>query len=78
VLKDKLTIVPFPDMKHGWTIRGDMNDEAVHRDVIQAVTFMTEFFIKHVKVYIRKYPRGEKPGEEKPDQDNTEAPEEEE
>jgi len=76
VLKDKLTIVPFPDMKHGWTIRGDMNVEAVHRDVIQAVTLMTEFFIKHVKVYSRKYPRGEKPGEEKPDQDNTEAPEE--
>ena len=30
-----MTIVPFPEMKHGWTVRGDMNDAAVHRDVIK-------------------------------------------
>lgn len=64
VLGDKVTIVPFPEMKHGWTVRGDMNDAAVHRDVIKAVTLMTEFFLKHVKIFHRKYPKKEAEAEE--------------
>lgn len=29
VLKDGLSIVPFPEMNHGWTVRGDIKDQKV-------------------------------------------------
>mmetsp|Transcript_23623 Transcript_23623/g.74234 ORF Transcript_23623/g.74234 Transcript_23623/m.74234 type:complete len:90 (+) Transcript_23623:423-692(+) len=40
--------VDFPDMRHGWTIRGDATDPAVNRDVYAAMSAAKDFFIKHV------------------------------
>ena len=48
VLGDKLTIVEFPDMVHGWTTRGDMKDEKVNRDVKKAIQLALDFFKKYV------------------------------
>ena len=49
VLGDGLGIIPFPDMKHGWTTRGDMTDPTVDRDVQKALNFALTFFGKYVK-----------------------------
>jgi len=48
VLGSKLEITEFPDMQHGWTVRGDMSDPAIARDVTKAVTETLEFFAKHI------------------------------
>jgi len=48
VLGDKLEIIEFPDMMHGWTTRGDMSDAKVNRDVKKAVQAAIDFFKKHV------------------------------
>mmetsp|Transcript_7637 Transcript_7637/g.28767 ORF Transcript_7637/g.28767 Transcript_7637/m.28767 type:complete len:257 (-) Transcript_7637:118-888(-) len=40
--------VAFPDMQHGWTIRGDASDEAVARDVYKAVTLAKDWFAKYL------------------------------
>jgi len=48
VLGDKLEIVEFDDMVHGWTTRGDMKDEKVNRDVKKAFKMALDFFKKHV------------------------------
>lgn len=48
VLGDKLTIVEFPDMVHGWTTRGDMKNEKVNADVKKAFQLALDFFKKHV------------------------------
>ena len=44
VLGDALDIVEFPDMQHGWTIRGDMSDPVVERDVKKAFNLTLAFF----------------------------------
>jgi len=40
--------VEFPDMQHGWVIRGDTSDAAVARDVTAAVNEVTAFFDEHL------------------------------
>ena len=49
VLGDSLEIVTFPDMKHGWTTRGDMSDPKVDRDVKKALNLALSFFTKYMK-----------------------------
>merc|ERR1711892_169338 len=48
VLGDELTITEFPDMRHGWTVRGDMSDPAISRDVNKVVMETLDFFAKHL------------------------------
>ncbi len=43
VLNDALKIVPFPDMVHGWTVRGDMSIPEVKRDVEKCYNLMVAF-----------------------------------
>lgn len=51
VLGDKLSIVEFPEMQHGWTTRGDVAaNPSVERDVRKAVLLAIQFFDKHVVV----------------------------
>jgi len=47
--KDQLTIIEFPDMKHGWTTRGDLSDANVERDARKALAEAAKFFEKYVK-----------------------------
>ena len=51
VLGDALEIVEFPDMLHGWSIRGDLSDPMVERDVKKAfnlaLAFMNKSFINY-------------------------------
>ena len=49
MLGDALEIVTFPDMKHGWTTRGDMSDPKVDRDVKKALNLALGFFTKYMK-----------------------------
>ena len=46
VLGDSLDIVEFPDMQHGWSIRGDLSDPTVERDVKKAFNLALAFFKK--------------------------------
>lgn len=41
--------VPFPEMNHGWSSRGDMAKEAVRRDVQKAMDLTIEYFTAHLK-----------------------------
>jgi len=47
ILKD-VTIIEFPDMKHGWTTKGDFAQPNVERDVTKAISHAIEFFNKHL------------------------------
>ena len=49
ILNDALEIVPFPDMKHGWTTRGDLSDPKVDRDLQKALNMALTFFTKYLK-----------------------------
>jgi hypothetical protein len=44
VLGDKLTVVEFPDMKHGWTMRENLEDPNVSRDFLKAKELALQFF----------------------------------
>ena len=46
VMGDALEIVTFPDMRHGWSTKGDMNDPKVERDVKKAFNLALAFFKK--------------------------------
>jgi len=48
VLGDKLTIVEFNEMQHGWTSRGNISDPLTDRDVHKALQLAVEFFNKHL------------------------------
>ena len=48
VLGDALEIVEFPEMKHGWSLRGDLKDPKVERDVKKAFNLTLAFFKKHI------------------------------
>ena len=48
VLGEKLTLVEFPEMTHGWTVRGNLADPAVVRDVQKAKDLVLEFFEKYL------------------------------
>ncbi len=49
VLKERLQIVEFPEMRHGWTTRGDLSSAAVERDVKKAIDLAIKHFDKHLK-----------------------------
>ena len=49
VLGDALEIVEFPDMLHGWTVRGDLkSSKRVERDVKKAFNLVLSFFKKYM------------------------------
>jgi len=48
VLGDKLTVVEFPDMEHGWTVRGDLENPVIARDVQKAKELVLEFLEKYL------------------------------
>ena len=48
VMGDQLSIVPFPDMQHGWTIRGGLDDPKVQRDVEKAFNLSLTFFNRYL------------------------------
>jgi len=48
ILGNKLEIVEYPEMAHGWTTRGDVAIANVKRDVKKAINEAIAFFKKHV------------------------------
>lgn len=48
ILKDRLTVLAFPQMRHGWTMRGDLSDPKVEEDVKKAFTEAVAFFNQHL------------------------------
>ena len=44
ILGDRVEILKFPEMMHGWTTRGRLEDEKVNRDVRKAVNKAIQFF----------------------------------
>ena len=48
VMGDQLSIIPFPEMKHGWTMRGDMDDTKVQRDVEKAFNLCLTYFNQYL------------------------------
>ncbi len=45
---DKLEIEEYPEMVHGWTVRGDLSDASVARDVVGAVDKGFQFMHRHM------------------------------
>jgi hypothetical protein len=43
---EKVGSQEFPEMVHGWTVRGDVKDENVKRDVEKAIHLCTDYFAK--------------------------------
>lgn len=48
VLGDRVRILEFPEMDHGWTVRGNLSLPAVERDVHKAVAAAIAFFESHL------------------------------
>jgi hypothetical protein len=48
VLGDRVTILEFPEMDHGWTNRGNLSIPAVRRDVHKAMAAAIAFFGDHL------------------------------
>ncbi len=48
VMGDMLEVVTFPDMNHGWSIRGDLSEANVERDVQKAFNLLLNFFRKYL------------------------------
>ena len=48
ILGDFAEITEFPDMRHGWTVRGDLSDPIIDRDVKKAFNFVLSFFGKYL------------------------------
>ena len=48
VLTDGLEIIEFPDMKHGWTTKGDLSVPEVERDIKKTFNFVLAFFGKYL------------------------------
>jgi len=48
ILGEKLKIIEFPEMIHGWSIRGDMSDPLVARDTKLAIYEALKFFDEHL------------------------------
>lgn len=40
----KVGVTEFPDMIHGWVVRGDLTKENVARDVNKAINLAQEYF----------------------------------
>ena len=49
ILQEGAKIIEFLDMSHGWTVRGDLTQENVKKDVEKALTEATEFFKQNLK-----------------------------
>lgn len=43
---DLVGMTEFPDMMHGWVVRGDLNDEKVNRDFHKAIDLTQGYFKK--------------------------------
>ena len=48
ILGDGVQIIEFPDMEHGWTVRGDLSIPEVERDVEKAFNLVHSFFAKYL------------------------------
>lgn len=48
VLGERVTLLEFPEMDHGWTTRGNLSIPAVARDVTKAVETAIAFFNTHL------------------------------
>jgi len=48
VLKDKCEVLEFPEMSHGWSVRGDCSKPEVDRDVKKAFQAAVDFLNKHM------------------------------
>ena len=48
MLADGVEIIEFPDMKHGWTVKGDLSVPDVDRDVKKTFNFVLTFFGKYL------------------------------
>ena len=48
MLADGVEIIEFPDMTHGWTVRGDLSVTEVDRDVKKTFNFVLTFFGKYL------------------------------
>ncbi len=49
ILGDKLRIVEFPEMTHGWTVRGDLSDPKVAKDTKAAIEEAFKFVEQHMR-----------------------------
>ena len=49
ILKDNLTIESFPDMIHGWSMRGDLTDPTIKRDVDRTTDIYINFIKENMK-----------------------------
>lgn len=45
---DKAGTTEFPEMAHGWVVRGDLKNQAVARDFNKAINIAHEYFSKFV------------------------------
>lgn len=45
---DKIIVKSFPDSKHGFVTRGDLNVAETARDVKEAMTLSVEYLKKHL------------------------------
>jgi len=48
ILGNNVEILEFPEMNHGWTTRGKLEDKKVEKDVKKAVNKAIDFFKKHL------------------------------
>lgn len=48
VLVDALQVIPFLDMQHGWSVRGDLDDPKVKRDVERCFNLALATFGKYL------------------------------
>ena len=48
ILVDALEVIPFMDMKHGWSVRGDLEDPIVRRDVERCFNLALSTFGKYL------------------------------
>ena len=48
ILSDGLEVIEFPEMNHGWTVKGDLSRPEVERDVKKAFNFVLAFFGKYL------------------------------
>ena len=48
VLGDFLNVIEFPDMNHGWSVHGELNQPKVERDVIKAFNLTLSFFNQYL------------------------------
>lgn len=47
ILGSQLEIVEFPEMKHGWTTKGDLSRPEVERDTKKAFNLVISYFGKY-------------------------------